>query len=361
MAQDVPTSTPGPTTADGVEKAPLWKRAIPILVSLGILVYLFGYVLPQTIDYGAVFRAIGGIDAVEWGLLLIVAGVRLIPEGWIYVASQPGLRLGQGLSMFLVSNAMSMVAPGGLDLVSRFQMSRGWGFTPAEATSATIGSFVFSTFGRLSMPILAGLLLNLRRVRSDEMDFLAVLAFLIIAGAAGILYVILRSRDLAARVGTILGAFVSWAVGLFRKEVTTDFRALVLDFRSESSDLLKQRWHVGVLSGFVAQLATFLVLLASVRFVGVSNDQLEFTLILAAFAAVAALTSIPFLGIPGIAEAIYIGALNLAAGGGSADELAAAVFVFRMLTWLAPVPIGGIAYSRWKSEASGGPSVPEGA
>lgn len=46
-------------------KTPLWKRLLPIVIGVGIMVFLFGWVLPQFIDYEAVFRAIGSISAFE--------------------------------------------------------------------------------------------------------------------------------------------------------------------------------------------------------------------------------------------------------------------------------------------------------
>jgi hypothetical protein len=58
---------------------------------LVIVVVIFGWVLPQFIDYESVFRAIGEIDAFEWIALVIAAALRFIPEGWVFVAAPPGL------------------------------------------------------------------------------------------------------------------------------------------------------------------------------------------------------------------------------------------------------------------------------
>ena len=128
MAEKAPSS--------GSEKQPLWKRALPIVIGLGIVIFLFGFVLPQFIDYEAVFRSIGEIAWWEWAILLVLAGIRFIPEGWIYIAAQPGLNTSQGTQLFLVAETLSNVPPGGLDLISRFQMTRSWGFSPASSTSA---------------------------------------------------------------------------------------------------------------------------------------------------------------------------------------------------------------------------------
>ena len=106
-----------------------WHRCLPIRV--GVTAF---------IDYDAVFRSIGSVSFLEWVVLLVVASIRFIPEGWIYVAAQPGLTTRQGMQLFLVAETLSNVPPGGLDLISCFQMTRSWGFSAASSTSATIAS-----------------------------------------------------------------------------------------------------------------------------------------------------------------------------------------------------------------------------
>lgn len=66
---------------------------------------------------------------------------------------------------------------------------------------------------------------------------------------------------------------------------------------------------------------------------------------------VAAVTTIPIFNAPGIAEATFISIFNSVVGAGSADAVAAAVFVFRILTWVAPIPFGSLAFTRWRDEA----------
>lgn len=151
-------------------RAPLWKRALPIIGALAIVVFIFGWVLPQFIDYDAAFRAIDEINAVEWTVLLIVASLRFVPEGWVFVSAQPGLNTKQGTSLFLVANALANVPPGGLDLVSRYQMTRSWGFPASSATAGTVASWIFSTFGKLVLPVIAVLVLAVRRIGNDELD-----------------------------------------------------------------------------------------------------------------------------------------------------------------------------------------------
>ncbi|MGI9528382.1 MAG: hypothetical protein ACR2NG_01620, partial [Acidimicrobiia bacterium] len=69
------------------------------------------------------------------------------------------------------------------------------------------------------------------------------------------------------------------------------------------------------------------------------------------FAAVMALTVIPIFNLPGLVEVFLIAVLTAAAGTEYSDEIAAAVFTFRILTWLLPIPFGGFAFNRWLDTA----------
>ena len=187
------TSEPPPVS----NKQPLWKRLLPIILGLGIVVFLFGWVLPQFIDYEAVFRAIGNISALEWIVLLVAAAVRFIPEGGIYIAAQPGLTTGQGTKLFLVAETLSNGPPGGLDLISRFQMTRTWGFTAASSTSATIAGWVFTSLSKIVLPIIAVALLAIDRIQDDDLNALALPATVVaVVGTLGI-GLVLRSPKLA--------------------------------------------------------------------------------------------------------------------------------------------------------------------
>jgi uncharacterized membrane protein YbhN (UPF0104 family) len=299
------------------EKQPLWKRALPIVIGLAIVVFLFGYVLPQFIDYEAVFRSIGEISWWEWGILLVLAGIRFVPEGWIYIAAQPGLTTSQGTQLFLVAETLSNVPPGGLDLISRFQMTKSWGFSNASSTSATIASWVFTSLSKIVLPIFAVALLAIDEIQDDGLDGLALLGLGVVAG-------------------------------LFRKNIETDFRQLVHDFRGQASEVLTTRTHIGFIAGLAARIASFLVLIFAVRFVGIGADEVSWTVIFAAFSVIMAITVIPIFNLPGITEVILIGTLTRYAGTEFSDQIAAAVFVYRILTWLLPIPFGGFAFNRWR-------------
>ena len=321
---------------------------LTILLTVGLMLFVFGVVLPQFIDYDAVFRAIGNITAVGWLLLIALGLLSYIPDGWVLQASLIGLKIRQAIRISSVTFAVANIPPGGLELVARFQMSRGFGFDARSATASTVVSWVFTTTSKLLMPVIAVLLLSLDRIQDDDLDFLAILGLSIVLVGAILIAIGLRSTKFVAALGRLMTRSVHFLGRLFKRAWEPDLERGVLELRDETSTVIRSRWHAGVLSGLSGQIVFFLIMLTAVRTVGLGSDAVSFTVIFAAVAGVAAVTTIPIFNTPGINEAIYISVLTAAAGREFSDEIAAAVFVFRLITWIMPIPIGAVSYTRWK-------------
>jgi uncharacterized membrane protein YbhN (UPF0104 family) len=101
---------------------------------------------------------------------------------------------------------------------------------------------------------------------------------------------------------------------------------------------------LGLVGLFVLrEVATYLILLVSLRGLGVEAQVLTAIEVFAVYTVVRLATLVEITpGNVGITEALYISALNWAAGGRDADAIVAAVFVFRMFTYLGPILIGGV-------------------
>jgi len=344
--EDSATSDSNP----GKEPGPAgWKRWLPLIITGLLVLFIFGVVLPQFIDYGAVFRAIGNVDALTWGLLAILAVVQFVPDGWMLQASLPGLRLKQGVTVATVTSAVANIPPGGLDIVVRFHMTRGWGFSAHAATASTMVTWLFATATKLFMPILAVLFLSLNRIQDDDLDFLAVLGLVIVVVGVVLIVFGLRSTRFVSVVGQFLTRVVHRLARLMRRDWAVDLEQGLLHFRDQTADVIRSRWHLGMLAGLAGQMILFVIMLAAVRGVGLDPDAIPTVVVFAAVAAVAAITTIPIFNAPGLNEALYMAILGFAAGQGSADEVAAAVFIFRLITWLLPIPVGGVSYTRWKA------------
>jgi uncharacterized protein (TIRG00374 family) len=91
-------------------------------------------------------------------------------------------------------------------------------------------------------------------------------------------------------------------------------------------------------------------LLVALRHVGVSEDEVSWMKVLEAFAFVRLLSAIPIT--PGGLGVVELG-LTAAIGAGLTEtgknQVAAAVLLFRALTWFAPIPLGVISWLFWRS------------
>jgi uncharacterized protein (TIRG00374 family) len=89
----------------------------------------------------------------------------------------------------------------------------------------------------------------------------------------------------------------------------------------------------------------------ALRFVGVGADEVTWIEALAVFAFARLLTAVPFTpGGLGVVELALI--TGLAAAGGARAEVAAAVLIFRALTYVLPIPLGLITYVIWQRKKS---------
>jgi len=97
----------------------------------------------------------------------------------------------------------------------------------------------------------------------------------------------------------------------------------------------------------------------------VSEAEVSWIEVLAVFAFARLATAVPFTpGGLGVVEAVLIGGLT--AAGGDREQVAAAVLVYRALTWFLPIPVGVGTYLWWRAssihdeEAEAEPAVVEG-
>jgi uncharacterized protein (TIRG00374 family) len=123
-------------------------------------------------------------------------------------------------------------------------------------------------------------------------------------------------------------------------------------FRNRTVDLLEHGWFWITVWTLVSHLSLYLVLLLTLRHVGVSNAEVNWAEVLAVFAFARLATAIPFTpGGAGLVEAVLIG--GLVAAGGARAEVTAAVLVYRALTWGLPILVGIGTYLWWRRRSLG--------
>jgi uncharacterized membrane protein YbhN (UPF0104 family) len=129
-----------------------------------------------------------------------------------------------------------------------------------------------------------------------------------------------------------------------------DERAIA--FRGEIVGLLRRRWIRITLAALVSHVSLYAVLLIALRHVGVSNDEVSWQAVLAAYSFVRLLSAVPIT--PGGLGVVELG-LTASLGSGLPDatknQIAAAVLLYRALTWLLPIPLGIVCWVFWRANS----------
>jgi uncharacterized protein (TIRG00374 family) len=122
-------------------------------------------------------------------------------------------------------------------------------------------------------------------------------------------------------------------------------------FRSRIIGLVRHRWLGLTFWTLVSHLSLYAVLLVALRQIGVSEDEVSWVRVLAVFSFARLLTAIPLTpGGLGVIEIALIAGLDTSAV--SHSEVVGAVLLFRLLTYVLPIPLGLGTYIFWRRNKS---------
>ncbi len=309
--------------------------------TLLIVAVVFFYALPKIADISRVWGVFAEMSPIGIAILVLVALWNISACWFVLVASLPGSSLRQAMDVNLLSTAVANTVPGGsaVGIGLTYKLYSSHGFKRAKVALSVLTSGVWNTFAKFSMPLVALVLLAITGHASAGLVVAAGLGMLLLAiGVAGF-GLALWSDAMARRVGDTLGRAASAVRRLVRKPAVKTWGAAIAEFRANAIELLRSRWHALTVATVVSHLSLFAVLLLALRNVGITEVSISTIEALAAFSFVRLLSAIPITpGNVGVVELGLTGAL-VAAGGGRA-EVVAAVLVFRVLTYLLPIPLG---------------------
>ena len=329
------------------EEKPLWRRILGPALIVAFLLFIFVWFLPRLIDYRAVIDALRSLTASQFFILLVLGSLRLISEAWIYVALIPGLPLRKSVQSFLASTTVATFMPYPADLIVRFGMYRAWGI---GATEAGVGIMTagFWTIGiKLILPVVGLLVLVANGVVRDEVVTLTLLALAVLVAALVAVIAGVRSEGFVRWLGRASAAMWGSLTGLFNRPVDKDFVAVTeekfSDFRDETVDVVKQGWVRATAGTLLSQAIWYVILVVSLRFMGVGPETVSLGEAFVAFSLVQFVSFFPTPGGIGATEAAYVVLLTIPAGDALSDEIAAAAFLVRIFTWLLPIVYGAPA------------------
>ncbi len=340
------------------------KRIIQGTISLVIVVGIFWFAFPQFADYGDVWDEITAMTGIEVGTLLLIALWNLVTYWFVLTAVLPGLTYPQAAVSNQASTAVANTLPGGgaIAVGVTYAMYSSWGFTKAQFALAAVVSGVWNNFAKLGMPVLALALLALEGDITAGRILSAIAGIGMLVGSIVVWALFLYKSTAARRIGAFFGRLVSRLRGWIRKPPVSDWGEAAVKFRREALGLLRTRWLRLTVSALVSHISLYIVLLITLRHVGIGEGILSWIQVLAVFAFVRLISALPITpGGVGVVELGLTIGLQVAADLEAVDSsIAAAVLVFRAVTFLVPIPLGAISYLIWRGNTSWRKSVPDG-
>jgi putative heme transporter len=318
------------------------------LAALALSAFLLSTVFDE-LDWSTIWASVRGLSDAERIALVSGAGLLISAQGLVTSATMKGLPVRRGILAYLVPASVASIVPGPSDLPVRFRMYSSWGYTPAEAGLAVTASGIFSIGTKLIMPVLAAVVALVAGVGlGDGVGGTIVFAGVVLGILIVLTSVVLGSQRLTEAVGYWLQAPWTVAARLLKKE-SGPLADTLASARSRAVTLLQDRWQIATWAAFLYASAQVGLMLMAVRFMGVPEEALGSTQVFIAFGIVQGLTVLPVTaGNVGVSETAWIGLMGAMAGSGFINEVTAAVIVFRALTWLAIIPLGGIGLLVWQ-------------
>lgn len=324
-------------------------RIVGIVVSVAIIGVVFAYVLPKIADYSEVWKVVSGVSW-EWLVgLVAVTILNLLSNAPPWMAALPGIGFLHALRVTSASSALSLVAPGGtaVAMATQFGMLKSWGFEGRPVGLAVGLTNIWGQLITYGFPVLAVAALTAEGGRNSTLDWVALIGLGVFAVIVAGFAVGLASERLTKRIGDKAARIVSWLKHVIRKRPVHWTGADFVKFREEAIELLRRRWHWLTIAMLASQLSVFLVMLASLRAVGIHPHQVSVVEAFAGWSLIRALGSIPITpGGFGIEEVALTGAL-VGFGADNAPAVAATL-LYRFLTVVPVLVLGLIAAATYK-------------
>ena len=323
------------------------RTALPVV----LVAVIFGFALPRFASYGSAWASIG---AMTWpqALLVAAAAAGSMVCSWIVICSVlPSVRLREAAAVNLSSSAVANTLPAGgaLAMGVSWAMLSSWGISTADYVLYTLVSGIWNVFARLVLPVLALLVMvtvSLPRCRPDRRRRNGPSPARRHGG---------RSRPPAAQ-RALRAPRRPCAAARARRRLSAGTPApppgaagWLPGFRDRAAALLAaRRWRITAATA-VGNLTLWLVLLACLRGIGLSQAQVPWQTSLAAFAFVRLLTVLPVTpGGIGITELGLVGILAANSGHRASAQVTAAVLLYRAVTYFPPIPLGAVACLAWR-------------
>lgn len=344
---------PGRATAAPTATLDKKKSIILGIVGLVFIVLIFWKVIPTIGSYSDAWDSLQNMGWGSVSLIVLAVLVYLGVYGFTFMVAVPGLRFWQGQQVNQAAFAISNGVPGGgaVGLAVQYGMLTSYGTSPAATTAAITAVGLWGTFITLGFPIIGVLALIAGGGGGAAYLTVALVGLGVLATAAIVLVLVIRSEPLARRIGGWGNALIRPLSRRITKLANVDLVPAIVHFRESIHDVVVRRWALLTLAQSAIFITQFLILYMALR--GVEGWDTAGTPLLIAFGAFA--ISQVGLMIPitpggvGTVDAFMIAILT---GNGTADGAAtAADLVWRASSFVPQIAIGVIALVLWYRRA----------
>ncbi len=314
-----------------------------------VLFIVFGLILPQFVDYADVAAAFRDLTAQQ---ILVITGlgvVAWVASGLIFCALIAGLSIVRGAMSWLILAGIGASVPfGPWNMGVLWVVMRGWGVSIAAATSGVALYGVINILSRLCLPLIGVLALAIAGDLTDADRAqtgwaIAILSAVVFVVVTGLIIAIVRSERIAERLGRSSQRLVDWVLARLGRTEAPNVAGAIHRFRDQLGLVIRERGRRSLLVAILSQFVWALVLIVSLRMVGVPGDVLSDGVIFAVYALVMVITIIPLSpGGAGVSELLFISAFSILAGPSYEAAVTAGVFLYRIYFWFVPVPIAWI-------------------
>jgi uncharacterized protein (TIRG00374 family) len=338
---------------------PRVRKILGAVVSLVVVVAIFWFVFKQFADIGSVWAAIKTLTWREIAWLAVATAWNLFTYWIVVVQATPGLTIPQAgvLTQSTTAVANTVPAGGAIAVGLTYTMLSSWGFSKSRGTLSILVSGIWNNFVKLGTPILALALLVLQGQPGGGRIVAAVIGLAALMAAIVIFALILARESFAVKVGLVSQRLASKLMAPFKKGPASGWDLAVTKFRGRVIGLVEHRWIGLTIATIVSHLSLYIVLLVSLRVMGVSDAEAGWAEVLAVFAFARLVTAIPITpGGAGVVELALI--TGLVAAGGEEAGVVAAVLLYRVLTFVLPIFVGAGTYVFWRRNRSWRDSAP---
>ncbi len=316
---------------------------------MAIIAVVFAVVLPRIANYSEVWDVLSGLSGEAIAALAVATVINVATYGPPWMAALPGLGYRQSMVLTQTSTALSVAVPGGdaVGIAASYAMLRGWGFRRDAVAVAVVVTGVWNQIVNVVLPVLALALLLLSGGSSPLLLTAGLIGIGAIVALVGALVMLLRGEPQARRVGERAQRLANRALKLVRRPPRSGWGEATVRFRRQTIDLLARRWAAITVAQFGGHLAVFGVFLVALRATGVGSSEVTWIEALAAWGLIRLLTAVPVT--PGGIGIVELGLATALVGFGAGNaEAVAAVLLYRVLTVVPTVVLGGLLGLTWR-------------